>query len=510
MQGNESVRYTSGYHREKLPRRGWRRIEDEAAALRQIREEEELPDRIRELKALYYELNPGLVSEAERFYRQARFMADYEDGYEFKGLFRRYFPTYSAMTGSQLRGYFGFRTRFRAGRADPDPPISFAYVYAYELIHGIGVTKEGGYEELKRLRRIYGDKDIAFKQGVSGWLRDYVVYYNMGREAAKECFDLGPGEALSALLKEEGMEGGEIPKAMIRMSSYPVLKSPLYKKDPELMEEVLSGVWTALSEALSGMGSETLQGRCFGPDRTTEYRMFRSAVFFDHLDPGEYVYEVSPAERYRHDALGWHRQIRGAFNGSLEGDRKSQELGRICRETDRLLRLELRLARELTAKQTDPIYTEVIQRVIAQILAQRREAARPKITIDMSKLGEIRRDADEIRDALLVEEQETEAGDDKTSDTKTGDIETAVGASTSSHPVIPGWKEEETFLLHSLLYNLPWKEHLREHHQLASVLAEGINDHCMELFQDTVIEFEEEQPVLVEDYITDLKEMLPE
>ena len=45
---------------------------------------------------------------------------------------------------------------------------------------------------------------------------------------------------------------------------------------------------------------------------------------------------------------------------------------------------------------------------------------------------------------------------------------------------------------------------------MVSMIADRINDHLMDRFQDTVIEFDGETPCLIEDYIPELKELLPE
>ena len=103
-----------------------------------------LPDRYREMKAISrWETNSNgggrWLSEAELFYRQGTFMADFEDDCPYPGTFNSYFPTYNAMSDRQLRGYFTWRAAVRQGDVQ-ESCLSFAYVYLYELICGIGVT----------------------------------------------------------------------------------------------------------------------------------------------------------------------------------------------------------------------------------------------------------------------------------------------------------------------------------------------------------------------------------
>ncbi len=572
MIGKESVHFTSGYRKERLPFGNRNRIAQEAEALRQIREEEETPDRIRQMKTLYYDLDPGRYSEGERFYRQARFMADYEDTYRYRGLFRRYFPTYSAMSGEQLRGYFGFRTRFRKGTPDTEVPISFVYVYAYELINGVGVTAEEGFSRLKELKEQYGEKDIALAQSLISWIRDYIVYYNLGKEAAAEFYDLTSGEHFSSLFQKTDDKGSdeELFAVLSELSSYPISKSQFYKKNPELIHGALNEVWRALSDWYELQGGDGLAEKCCGIKRSTIYRMFRSAVFYDHLKYDSYCYEISPALRFRHENNMWYKE---SFD---KIEKKSSEIGMICRETDRILRIKTGFGRELKQTQTDQNRqdSEIISGAIDRYLKKNEEAKRPVVTIDISKLEEIRLNADLTRDALLVENSEeidirvTEPEEIiiKTEDIKSGDIisteiestaadtgdeaknesmaagagdevgieSTAAGAGdeAKTESMTAGAEdgagieqtaadtgdgslselitEEELFLLRSLLYNLPYRDHFQKLHVSVTILADQINDHLMDLFEDTVIEFTGEEPALVEDYVAELRRLFPE
>ena len=55
------------------------------------------------------------MAEALIFCKQGKFMEDFEDDFDYRGEFVRYFPTYQAMNDAQLRGYFSWRTRIRRG-----------------------------------------------------------------------------------------------------------------------------------------------------------------------------------------------------------------------------------------------------------------------------------------------------------------------------------------------------------------------------------------------------------
>ena len=78
-------------------------------------------------------------------------MADFEDDCPYNGTFKSYFPTYNAMSDRQLRGYFTWRAQVRRGTVE-ETSTSFALLYLYELICGIGVDNPlDGFNKIKAL-----------------------------------------------------------------------------------------------------------------------------------------------------------------------------------------------------------------------------------------------------------------------------------------------------------------------------------------------------------------------
>ena len=145
-------------------------------------------------------LSYGIYQQAEAliFCKQGKFMEDFEDDFDYRGEFVRYFPTYQAMNDAQLRGYFSWRTRSRRGEINRTS-LSFVFVYLYELLNGIGVkSPEEGFRTLKAFWLSYREIEPKIDRYVRLWLRDYVVYYNLDRSLLDE---LGDAEADRAVLK---------------------------------------------------------------------------------------------------------------------------------------------------------------------------------------------------------------------------------------------------------------------------------------------------------------------
>ncbi len=536
MYEKETVHFLKGYSDQPIPFRRRDRISEEAAALRQIREEEETPQKIREMKALYYNLDRATHSDSSLFYEQAVFMKDYTDNYSFHGYFQRYFPTYHAMNTEQLRGYFSFRTRLRKGKPDENPPISYVYVYAYELINGIGAEPEEGLQELERLQDLYGYLDVSLKGYLYNWIRDYIVYYGLDRTQAKRYFDTESGDALGVLLQCEsnpdvGTEEEKLFQAIVSLSSYEIPKSSFYKKHPEMMQQVICRTYLEMSEYMRKEGKMMYSEKCFGRGDVGSYRMFRSAMFYDHKKYEDYLYEVSPALRFYCRKGQWTREDYAGIA------KKSGILADLCRETDRLLREKTNFGHPLKKKINAGAESKIAEVTIDRYLKEKNEKKKAVLTIDLSVLENIRRDAAQTRDFLLVEEDEcrsdqeyiaedrnetvnitiekvniTQKEDDLISDQDHQSEQISIKNETKTEEKEPEessiFNENERYLIQSLLNKVPWEAALRGQHLSVEMLVDEINDRMMDVIGDTVIEFDGSIPTLVEDYIPDLKKLL--
>ena len=97
-----------------------------------------IPPRILEMIHLYVFGDGSEAQRAENFYRQGKFMEDYEDDVSWDWENRR-FLTYHDLNVRQLRGYFSWRTQVRKGKYLRNTS-SMAYLYLYELLCGIGTV----------------------------------------------------------------------------------------------------------------------------------------------------------------------------------------------------------------------------------------------------------------------------------------------------------------------------------------------------------------------------------
>ncbi|WP_273383390.1 TerB N-terminal domain-containing protein [Enorma phocaeensis] len=173
-----------------------------------------LPERYREMRKIsrWQEGSPRgrWLSDAELFYRQSRFMEDFEDDCPYHGDFTAYYPTYTSMSDRQLRGYFTWRAAVRRGDVQ-EAPLSFAYVYLYELINGIG-TKDAldGFHKLESFWQTYRTFAPSIDRYVRTWLRDYVVYHGLDPALLADSADIAFDRALLGLVTQSAPFDPEI------------------------------------------------------------------------------------------------------------------------------------------------------------------------------------------------------------------------------------------------------------------------------------------------------------
>lgn len=407
-----------------------------------------LPDRYREMRGIsrWQEGSPHgrWLTEAELFYRQGTFMADYEDDCPYHGTFKAYFPTYSAMSDRQLRGYFTWRAAVRRGDIQ-ETSLSFAYVYLYELICGIGVADaRDGFTKLKTFWEAYRTFAPEIDRYVRVWLRDYVVYYGLDpaciADSRSVTFDqalidlvtesaphdpqvwhLVAGEPLGASLdaatpapsakrtRKKKTPALPLPPnaeheqrllcAIDALSTYRIRLSRLYHDAPDDLRHVAGAVFVRMLEYYRKHRKNGLIETLFGERATMPYTMFASAVFFENKPHGPVDYELDRIHSYRcRDGLWTCSRVFGARD-------KSPQLGSIMRDVDRKLRAALDYPHPLKAKSTPKYLEQIIDAEIATWLSWKTAHAPRRIAIDLSQLAGIRSAAASTREALLTDEE---------------------------------------------------------------------------------------------------------
>ena len=538
----------------------------------------ELPEAYRAMRSItrWQEVNGHgrWLTEAELFVRQAKLMADFEDDHPYTGTFKAYFPTYNVMSDQQLRWYFTWRAAVRHGSIE-QTSTSFAFVYLYELINGIGVANpHAGFQQIKSFWEAYRTFAPELDRYVPEWLVDYAVYHNLDPQLLADTKTVRFDEALARLqelarhlerLSEHATAGKRNRRApalplppdstfeqsllssIDTLSTYRIGLSRLYRDHPDDARHVACAVFARLEAYYRRNRKRGLVESLFGVETTMSYTPFTTAVFFEEHLHADTTYELDPLQRYCCEHGHWTcSRVWGARD-------KSSRLGAIMRACDRKLRVALAYPHTLKPREEPKYLEQIIDREIADWLAWKEAHAPREVHIDLSKLSGIRAAAAETREALLIDEERedetgaietgaqvlTAPGPDCALDTgaredvpgeaahpQTGVIaEKPMGDQTAALSGTPGEPATHNEATHADTQKVPAGPLTPEQATFVMALLDGttptlppgasvdmmvdaINDALFDLLGDTALEFGPDGPVIIEDYIDDLRGVL--
>lgn len=508
-----------------------------------------LPDRYREMKRItQYEAGDEggrgrWIPEAELFYRQGMFMADFEDDCPYHGVLKAFFPTYNAMSDRQLRGYFTWRTAVRRGDIQ-ETSTPFAFMYLYELICGIGVrSPQDGFDKIAGFWNAYRQFAPDIDRYASVWLQDYVVYHGLDPQLLAPyktmSFDHAlitlravaghADQRLKAIKREGGMSALPLPandqleerliESLDALSTYRPRETELYAEQPEMLRHISCSVFVRMAGYYEHQRKKGILESWFGEEVRLPYTMFGSAVFFDPNKHPDTVYELDEVHRYIcQDGLWTCERVHGSRQSS-------PKLGNMLRSVWQAACQELGGGYSADGKQKTPKY---LQKFIEQELEAWRawESARKarQVVIDLSQLSSIRHAAAQTREALLIEEERS----------GTGELVSAADgmprAPEEEDPVLPRCPDipadtaaGATSERDARAADVPWKAYLRavadgdrtaqtgavaSSGQSEDMLMDQANEALFDTVGDTVIEYGDAGPQLIEDYRDDVRGFL--
>ena len=454
---------------------------------------EDAPPQIRQLVRMFQE-EPWSLVRKKSFYEQALHMADYRDNVEIVP-FSEYFPVYRSMDIAQLRSYFTIRELLRRGKY-PDVPLSYLFVYIYEILMQVGIDSPGkGLEILKNMKHAYAASQPKLIRYLDLWMQDYIVFYGL-TDRIGEFFEQEKKEDnLAATLADyRNLSESILFDTVTSISSYRIEKGALFKKHPDEVVRVAARTIKAAVPIYEQRYGHTIEELCLGLKKQSPHPIFASAVFYRPDAPKEKTISISPRRRYVCKGGLWSMDT---FREKVFS-KKSNPLSLILHETDRRLRISLRKRFAMAAKMSDPEVENIIQQEIDQYLREQVEEALPKITVDFSKLTRIRYDADIIRDALLSEEElekEELSIDKQPAGTKESEQESPTAMKKESL-----FSDQEREFLELLVKGGDWKTYLRTIHMPIGVMTDNINEKTMEDIQDILIVDENGGPAVLNDY----------
>lgn len=368
------------------------------------------------------------LSEAELFYRQGLLMADFEDDCPYNGTFKSYFPTYNAMSDRQLRGYFTWRAQVRRGTVE-ETSTSFAFLYLYELICGIGIDDPlEGFNKIKAFWDVYRAFEPGIDRFAHVWLQDYAVFHGLDpkllRDSKTVMFDNALIELRRAArdLVPAPAPSGQTPKrrktseptlplppdevreerlmaAINALSTYNLSNSRLDRSHHRDLRHVACAVYVRMARYYDTHRKTDIVASLFGEETAMPYTMFASAVFFAPERHEDCEYRLDPIHIYRCQNGFWECM---RIHGSRQ---KSSKLGEMMRACDQRLRLALDPTHPLKEEKVPKYLAKIIDDEIMAWLSWDAAHQPIKIDIDLSQLGHIRSAAAQTREALLIDEE---------------------------------------------------------------------------------------------------------
>ncbi|WP_233504802.1 TerB N-terminal domain-containing protein [Collinsella sp. TF05-9AC] len=368
------------------------------------------------------------LSEAELFYRQGLLMADFEDDCPYNGTFKSYFPTYNAMSDRQLRGYFTWRAQVRRGTVE-ETSTSFAFLYLYELICGIGIDDPlEGFNKIKAFWDVYRAFEPGIDRFARVWLQDYAVFHGLDpkllRDSKTVMFDNALIELRRAArdLVPAPAPSGQTPKrrktseptlplppdevreerlmaAINALSTYNLSNSRLDRSHHRDLRHVACAVYVRMARYYDTHRKTGIVASLFGEETAMPYTMFASAVFFAPNRHEDCEYRLDPIHIYRCQNGFWECM---RIHGSRQ---KSSKLGEMMRACDQRLRLALDPTHPLKEEKVPKYLAKIIDDEIVAWLSWDATHQPVKIDIDLSQLGHIRSAAAQTREALLIDEE---------------------------------------------------------------------------------------------------------
>lgn len=340
-------------------------------------------------------------SPTEVFYRQAKVMADFRETTRTTAGFLSYFPKYADMSLRQMKAYFFWRTQVRDGIVET-APVSFAFVYIYELLHGIGAkTPAACLIKLRDFRRDWLPIDRTVERYIGDWLNDFVAFWGLPESELSASFASEAHRVLAEMLNTEACRTD--PDRLYRQLCEKVPKSAysaaFWTEHEDLCRHLTTIAWTHLVETLP---KEVLEA-WFGQWEPTHRAPFTHAVFFEGVKGPDHVTELSDERRvtvkdgyWSEEAFVFARGNRPALTAlfkAVQTEAKRLEGARVGKAVA-VLPAEVTAAAQWAA--------DLIRR-------ERRAAVNPAASIDLTRLAGIRADALETQTKLTVEGAEDEA-----------------------------------------------------------------------------------------------------
>lgn len=404
-------------------------------------QDEYMLNRIREMRALEeITYNSYIVKQCAQItmVRQGEFMANVEDDYGRRVFCAIPHPIYAALSNSQLRTYFSWRTDVRRGvYGDVEQP--YILLYCYELLNRIGVTSAD--DAFGRLVAVWENCHLNARYAdviIPRWIKDFYAFNDVTLPLPAQFTeeDKSGDDYRAAADIEAGNFAGKL-GFLAKNSAYDITESIfLDEKTSPMMEGACAAALSALSGYFKSRGVDIFSLLCGRMKKDFSWEPFQSAIVDIERMDGFRAVEISPMERYsvkrgepvlERFEFSASRGFVGYVLKSVEAQlRKLTGFTRKLIPNIKMLENDIKNREKLEEAVSAPEFAEIIPRAVEQYCRQAGIAVvgnpKPKktpkpwdeevptepvvVNIDISKLDKIREQADENARKLIVDELE--------------------------------------------------------------------------------------------------------
>lgn len=463
---------------------------DEPILPRKKTPEEKLPAPLQAARSLEKGAARMYQNRRSLFLNQAKLLEFYKDDYEGEYISHCYYPTYDLLNNQELRSYFAWRTKVRNGDIQPSCS-SFAYLYLYELINGIGTgTPVEGLHKMDDFAAAYKEYESSLMNYYANWRKSYIIYYNLSDSFLGGEEREGEEAHMAVLDSAQEQTDDAVAAAVKQLAPGWLNRSKFYKTHQTDMDRVIVQVLRRMHQHYSTRSKRTFSEQLFGSRETHSVDLFCHAVFCDPLRHENSRYYITDSHYYE-CRNGYWTETSCFIDGH-----KRRKLENLMKTIDASLRMALNDGKPIKSPSQLKWVTKVIEEEVAALLEtqKQQEAAAKRVQIDYSALAQIRREAAITQDKLATEEEMEE------------EAPSAVQPPPPQPEALSGdcpLDKTQYRLMQNLLYggDMGW---VQREGKMVSVLLDSINEILYDTFQDAVIEDQQ----VVEDYIDELKEMV--
>ena len=414
-----------------------------------------MPEQIRSMRALQKQDERMGVPRAQSFVKLARLMAGFEDDFQYDKTVSRRCPAYDSLSDIELRGYFGWRTRYKNG--SNEPAGSYAEIYMSELLNGISTSDNmDAYEKMCELR----DRCGQYISNVDKLIVDFVIFNNLPDEliCGNEQFEADRNICAiinrfsnrmndNSIKRPGTVDAGhnydsptsndrytnDILDAMIAVSYFfRLTETKLYREEKNDFSNVADRCFGRLVSYYKEKRNRSFLDEMIGRPSIWPYVMFSGAVADASGTEEGYEYHIndvrsvfyknshwsvkrySPDEKKRKNLQDFLAAVYMAYLDSRvdvsekTADPVSRAFDNAIQEesglhnTDALPRLK---ALGISELKTPAWMKKLIEEECSIYFEEKRLAEARKVRIDFSKLDSIREKAAVVRDKLIVDEE---------------------------------------------------------------------------------------------------------